>query len=272
MKLNTEILRPKKKSRFYPIILLHGFTGSSEDWVEISRDIDPDFALYAIDLPGHGKSDSPDEISAYTADAINQSIKETLVQLRLKKVIMLGYSMGGRAALSFTINYPEFVQALILESISAGIRDPKDRKARVINDEKISSLIFSGTIDNFTDYWMNIPLFETQKTLPNDKLAAIRINKLKNTRTGLANSLRGFGTGSMPSLWDDLKQISCPVLLITGEYDEKFKNINGEMNSIINNAAHHIVPDCGHTVHLEKPEHFLNLTNNFLFQNFKLED
>jgi len=263
MKLNIETLKGHPSGSL-SLVFLHGFTGSAEDWSEISQGIDSEFAIYAIDLPGHGRSESPDNLSFYSADAINLSVKETLDTANLKKIILIGYSMGGRAALNFSINYPEYVHALILESATAGISDFEDRVDRIKNDEKISAMILSSSIEKFIDYWMSIPLFDSQKFLPKEKLEKIRRNKLRNNKLGLSNSLKGFGTGSMPVLWNELKKIKCPVLLITGEYDKKFTAISVEMTSRLSNVKHFIAPGCGHNVHLERPEHFLNLTNKFI--------
>lgn len=263
MKLHREIFN-ETATKYPPVYLLHGFTGSAEDWRQTASGILIEYPVYAIDLPGHGKNASVDDITLYTADAIISSIKETLDFYKVKKLILCGYSMGGRAALSFATKHPEYISALILESTTAGIINYEDRQNRIKNDEKIASLITSESMEYFIDYWINIPLFESQKTLPYEKLEAVRKNKLLNNSIGLANSLKGFGTGSMPVLWDELKGLKFPVLLITGELDKKFTTISKEMVKLLPNGVHYIVPGSGHNVHLEKPEHFLNLTNEFL--------
>ena len=70
--------------------------------------------------------------------------------------------------------------------------------------------------------WENIPLFETQKRLAQNVQEAVRKERLANNSKGLANSLRGMGTGAQPSWWNELQNLKMPVLLMNGEYDEKF--------------------------------------------------
>ena len=70
--------------------------------------------------------------------------------------------------------------------------------------------------------WENIPLFETQKRLAQNVQEAVRKERLANNSKGLANSLRGMGTGAQPSWWNELQNFKMPVLLMNGEYDEKF--------------------------------------------------
>jgi 2-succinyl-6-hydroxy-2,4-cyclohexadiene-1-carboxylate synthase len=70
----------------------------------------------------------------------------------------------------------------------------------------------------------------------------------------------------MPNHWEKLNNIDFPVLLISGELDEKYTTINKKMQSGIRKAQHQTVLNCGHNVHLEKPELFIKLVIDFLKQ------
>jgi 2-succinyl-6-hydroxy-2,4-cyclohexadiene-1-carboxylate synthase len=80
----------------------------------------------------------------------------------------------------------------------------------------------------------------------------------------LKNSLLGFGTGKMPALFDDLKNITCKTLLITGELDTKFTDINSELVNLFPKAEHRIIKNAGHNTHLEETKTFIKTVNNFL--------
>ncbi len=246
------------------IVFLHGFTGSAEDWKDITQNLDKKYVSISIDLIGHGKSDSPDEISFYTADSISKQIFDVISQFTNQKIILLGYSMGGRAALTFAVKYPEKIKALILESTSPGIKDDAEKKQRVESDNNLTQFILTNPIENFVDKWMNLEIFETQKKLPALKLNELRARKLLNNKTGLANSLKGFGTGVMPYLHEQLKDITVPVLLITGELDKKFTKINSDMAKVLPKAVHSIVNNTGHNVHLENTSSFISIVNKSL--------
>jgi len=248
------------------LIFLHGFTGSANDWKKTAELIDNRFNKIAVDLVGHGKSDKPDEVEKFTASFINSQLLDVINHFTKEKVFLLGYSMGGRAALSFAVNHPEKVKGIILESTSAGIKDTADRKERVKSDEELANFIETNSIENFIDHWMNLEIFGTQKRFSNDLLQKLRDEKLQNSSVGLAQSLRGFGTGSMPYLGDKLSSFDFPVLLITGELDPKFTQINQEMVKKFPSAKHQIIQNAGHNVHLEETLKCSETINRFLNQ------
>ncbi len=248
------------------LIFLHGFTGSANDWLQTTKLIDKRFNKIAVDLIGHGKSDSPLNVEKYSPEKINEQLLNIINHFTDNKVIILGYSMGGRAALNFAINRPDKLKGIILESTSAGIEDPEERDIRVKSDEELADFIESNTIETFIDFWMNLEIFGTQKRFSNNLLNILRTEKLKNSSLGLANALRGFGTGRMPYLGDKLSSLNFPVLLITGELDSKFSQINKEIVKKFPSAKFQIVKNAGHNVQLEEREDFIEHTNKFLNQ------
>ena len=265
LSLNVEVSKSKSRAPRY-IFFIHGFTGNAEDWNEIIPSINPNYQCVSVDLIGHGKSDSPNEISYYNFSSISKQLKFIIYQFTNEPVAFVGYSMGGRIALNFAVDNPGQVLSLILESSSAGIEDEIQRLQRQNEDKSLAAYIENNTMENFVDYWMNIDLFSSQKLLSKDKLNKIRDNKLKNNKTGLANSLRGFGTGKMLPLYDKLKEFSQKTLLITGEKDTKYCNLNLRMSKIIPSSKHIILSNAGHNTHLEQPDDFIHAINSFLSQ------
>ena len=264
IKINVELIREGNKSSSPLLVFLHGFTGSSCDWEQIIHSINTELPVAAIDLVGHGKSDSPEDINFYTTESLIKQICEVINRITKSKVILIGYSMGGRAALSFTLKYPDMVEALVLESASAGIKEDNLREERAKKDEELAEYIETHSIEDFVDHWMNLELFNTQRRFSNRKREEIRELKIKNNKTGLANSLRGFSTGKMIPLYSQLKNIMMKTLLITGELDTKFTEINSEMVSLLPNAEHKVMKNAGHNTHLEEPKSFIEAVNSFL--------
>lgn len=246
------------------IFFLHGFTGSSEDWDRITPKINSRFACAVIDLIGHGRSDSPEEFVYYMADSIADQILNSINAFTEEKIILAGYSMGGRAALNFAVKYPERVKGLILESASPGIKSEEERKKRIKKDAELAQFISGCTIEEFVDYWMNQDLFATQLRFSKFKREEIRKQKLKNSKTGLVNSLNCFGTGVMLPLYDQLPNIKCETLLITGGLDSKFTQINSGILKKFPSAEHVIINTAGHNTHMEEPSKFIQAVNQFL--------
>jgi 2-succinyl-6-hydroxy-2,4-cyclohexadiene-1-carboxylate synthase len=92
--------------------------------------------------------------------------------------------------------------------------------------------------------------------VPEGQRAALREQRLCNSAAGLANSLRGVGTGAQPSLWQRLGELRLPVLLVAGALDAKFARIAAEMAEHLPGARLRVVPDAGHAVHFERPDAF----------------
>ncbi|HLG32506.1 MAG: 2-succinyl-6-hydroxy-2,4-cyclohexadiene-1-carboxylate synthase [Ignavibacteria bacterium GWA2_35_9] len=263
LKLNVEFFHTVENDK-PPLLFLHGFTGSSEDWKPIVPHIDKNFSTIGIDIIGHGKSDSPQSEELYTAESISNQIS-SVIELTVKgKVIPVGYSMGGRAALNFSFRYPEKIAGLILESTTPGIKNEKLRDERIKSDDEIIEFIKTHTVKEFVAYWVNKEIFDTQRRFSEEKRKYIKESKLRNNPDGLANSLQGFGTGKMPPLFEHLKDIKCKTLLITGELDSKFTNINSEIVGLFPKAEHKIIKNAGHNTHLEEPEKFIGEVNQFL--------
>jgi 2-succinyl-6-hydroxy-2,4-cyclohexadiene-1-carboxylate synthase len=247
-----------------PVLLLHGFTGSKENWSTLVSDLSTTYKVITLDLIGHGNTDSPEQVERYEIEKTCKDITELLQKLQIEKVNLLGYSMGGRVALAFSLLYPEVVHSLILESSSPGLESDEERESRRNADELLAIEIEQMGIPAFVNRWENIPLFKSQKLLPTSRQNQIRIQRLRNSMTGLVNSLRGMGTGNQPSYWDRLSTISIPVLLICGEWDEKFCKIAKEIKKQIPNSSIIKVSNAGHAIHVEQPEFFGKIVMEFL--------
>jgi 2-succinyl-6-hydroxy-2,4-cyclohexadiene-1-carboxylate synthase len=241
------------------LLMLHGFMGSAQSWHRQWDSITERYKVIAIDLPGHGNTENPTHAARHTIESVAADIAEILDQLEINRIHFLGYSMGGRIALYFAVHHPERVQSLLLESASPGLDNVADREARRAADAALAMKIESSGLAAFVDYWENLPLFASQKTLPSDIQASIRGQRLRNDPAGLAASLRELGTGSQPSMWSELQHVKLPTLLIVGRADRKFVEIGQQMAAELPQARLEIVEAAGHTVHLEQPERFSEL-------------
>ncbi len=247
-----------------PLLLLHGFTGSSQSWRGIVEPLGERFQLIAVDLPGHGRSDAPAQPERYAMAAVAADLERLLSDMDVLPAHLLGYSMGGRLALYLAVTRPQLWRSLVLESASPGLDNSAERAARVASDSSLADWIEGQSIGAFVDRWENLPLFTSQETLPTEVQEAQRAQRMANDRQGLANSLRGMGTGQQPSLWAELDQLDMPVLLIAGALDEKFTAINLRMAQNISGATLEIVTGAGHAIHLEQPGETTDLVLRFL--------
>ncbi|WP_181349503.1 2-succinyl-6-hydroxy-2,4-cyclohexadiene-1-carboxylate synthase [Thalassobacillus sp. CUG 92003] len=245
-----------------PLVLLHGFTGSHRTWEGLSW---PGIKTIMVDLPGHGCTKVERE-SPLTMEECCQELMQLFQHLHLDSFYLLGYSLGGRTALSYALLYPEKVKGIVLESASPGLNTLQEREERQQKDERIAAMLESEGIGKFVDFWENLPLFDTQKAMPRAKQAKIRQERLWQDAEGLAFSLRGMGTGRQPSWWESLNELSHPFLLIAGEQDQKFLGIGQAMEERFRHAYLEVVPSAGHAVHVEKPDIFAKIVSDFVIQ------
>ena len=252
------------KQQDIPLVLLHGFTGNAYSWRKLMPYLKQTANVFAVDIVGHGKTESPADITRYTIESAARDIALLIEQMGIEQANILGYSMGGRLALTFALKYPDRVGKLILESASPGLEEEEQQAARRMQDEKLAIRIQEEGIPSFIDYWENIPLFVSQKRLAEKIQEDIRSQRLANSQIGLINSLKGMGTGSQPSWWDKLDELSMPVLLLTGSFDTKFCQIAEKMQEKMKNVVGKTISDCGHAIHVEKPKKFGTIVNEFL--------
>lgn len=243
--------------------LLHGFTGSAAGWQRARQGLSRlGVTSHAVDLPGHGARAGEADPQVFSLDATLDAIDRAMVGQGATSLV--GYSMGGRLALHFAMARPGRVRRLVLESASPGIADDRERADRVESDDVLASAIEQEGVAAFVDRWEALPIFETQRQLPDEVRVDLRRRRLANDARSLAASLRGVGTGVLPSLWDRLGEVVIPVLLIVGALDEKFVSIADRMAARLPRAEVIVVEGAGHRVHLERPEAWSRAVASFL--------
>ncbi len=248
-----------------PVLLLHGFTGSSETMTSTARALQARHRTLRVDLPGHGHSDAPDDPDAYTMASCAEQLARVLDALGIPTAHLLGYSMGGRLALGMAVLRPERVRSLVLVGASAGIADPAARAERVRADEALADEILDGGLETFVERWMALPLFATQRgRLGAEAWEAARKQRLRNRPRGLARSLRGCGSGAQPALHGRLHEVAAPALVAAGADDAKFLVIAEELIAGLPRAERCVVPEAGHACHLENPSAFADAVLSFL--------
>lgn len=251
----------------FPLLLFHGFTGSTSTWHPFSRSIGKSSKMIMVDTIGHGQTESPEQASRYEIRKAAADMRLLLDVLEIEKTDLLGYSMGGRLAITFAAAYPERVRKLVLESTSPGLKTENEREQRRKQDALLAAKILKEGIPAFVDYWERIPLFESQMHLPPKTREIIRQQRLKNHPMGLANSLLGMGTGSQPSWWTVLRQFELDTLILTGELDVKYCQIAEEMAKSMPIAEWTRIKNAGHALHVEEPEKFGTIVSGFLTRN-----
>ncbi|MEA5579059.1 2-succinyl-6-hydroxy-2,4-cyclohexadiene-1-carboxylate synthase [Anabaena sp. UHCC 0451] len=276
---SPEITLPEQNYNFHysftknldkPVILfLHGFMGNIEEFDAAIKLLDNDFSYLTLDLPGHGKTQVLGGDEYYKIESTAQGIINLLDNLNIQKCFLVGYSMGGRLALYLTLYFPERFIKVVLESASPGLPTNAERLARIKSDYQITCklirIIDENEFHTFLNNWYNLPIFGNIKNHP--AYQRMLESRLTNNPLELGKSLQFMGTGYQPSLWDKIEENQLPLLLLVGEFDEKFVNINTAISYRTELAKLQIIKQAGHNTHLENTWAFVENLRKF-FANF----
>jgi len=235
-----------------PVLIIHGFTGCGSAMAPLAKLLSGRRIL--PDLVGHGRSESPVALDPYALTSISSQLSSLLQQLDASPASIIGYSLGGRIALTFALSHPEMVKSLALIGASPGISNQQERDLRFKQDCTLGDSISQVGVRNFVDTWVAMPMWESLRNslTPQQWQDSIK-QRAANHPLGLANSLRASGTGAMSPLHETLQHLAAPTLLLVGEEDSKFLNIAKEMASTIPEANIEVIRDSGHATHLEQP-------------------
>lgn len=244
-------------------VVLHGFTGDRSTMEPLADAIGG--RRLVIDLVGHGESDAPEVGESYTMPAMVRQVLAVADTATTGPFDLIGYSMGGRTALSLAAAHPARVRAMALIGATAGLADEVDRRKRVIADTKLAHRLLTEGLEPFVDHWMALPMWDSLwDAIGDEARVASKEQRMQSNPSGLAASLIGCGTGAMPPLHEQLARVTSPTQLVVGELDEKFRTIAGEMATAMPSAKVAVAGGAGHAVHLERPDAAATAISRFL--------
>ncbi|MGC9341690.1 MAG: alpha/beta fold hydrolase [Bacteroidales bacterium] len=267
MKLNF-----KKFGEGPALIILHGLYGSSDNWVNIGKELSDHFEVFLIDHRNHGGSPHTDEHN-YTL--LREDLNEFMEQQSISRATLLGHSMGGKAAMFFAAKYPEKIDNLIVVDISPRSYKSPDKPApHTIDHLNVIQALMSvdfNKVDNRMD--VDMVLAETIKS------QRIRQFLLKNVKRKDKNSFcwkLNLKTlhDAMPAIMDGLDPATInigqgitgfPVLFIKGENSDYISDPDFPLiRQLFPSAEIVTIPNAGHWVHAEQTELFMKNIRYFL--------
>jgi 2-succinyl-6-hydroxy-2,4-cyclohexadiene-1-carboxylate synthase len=239
-----------------PLVLLHGFTGSPDSWAAV-RDGLPGRRVLAPALLGHDGSTGPATVAGFE-DELD----------RLARLVreqgdhgghVVGYSMGGRAALGLLVRHAGLFSGATLIGASPGLATDAERRDRARQDEEWARLLEARGLPTFVAAWEAVPVLATGARLPPEALHRQRRIRLSHDPHGLARALRVLGLAAMPDYRPALGDIQVPVRLAVGALDARFVGLAREMAERLPRGELRTVEGAGHNVVLERPAEIVRL-------------
>ncbi|PCJ89668.1 MAG: alpha/beta hydrolase [Flavobacteriales bacterium] len=243
------------------IVFLHGFLESLEIWDDYSDKLSEKFRVVCIDLPGHGKSGNIG--NEHSIELMADCVRVVLDELKIKKCVLIGHSMGGYVALAFAENNPEYLSGFCLfhsHSFPDSDERKKDRKMAIRVIKHNPALLINEMIPN---------LFAPENFKKFGKQAEkIRQAALAMTQKGTINSIWGMVKRKDRS--HILKNSPCPVLYILGEQDPVMDfEVMKPLLKLSDKIQPLVIENCGHMGFIEAKEKCLNEIDGFSKKCFK---
>lgn len=192
------------------VVLLHGFLENSTMWNDFIPELSQKYRVITIDLLGHGQTDALNYVQTMEDNA--DMVLSVLAELKIRKAIFAGHSMGGYVALAFADLFPNIVKGIALVN-STSKADSAERKinrdrAIVAVKQNYASFVRMSVANLFSE--------ENRERLQNE-IEAVKLEALKTPLQGIVASLEGM------KIRKDREQLlhdgKFPVLLILGKKD-----------------------------------------------------
>lgn len=249
-----------------PLVFVHEFAGDFRSWQPQVRHFAKRYRCVVYNARGYPPSDVPPDASRYSQDRAVADLLGILDHLRLERAHIVGFSMGGYAALVFGFRHP--LRARSLTVVGVGYGSTPDRSAFERDVEKSAARFESEGMEKMGAVYASGPTrVQFQDTDPRG-YREFRDQFLAGSAVGHAHTLRGVQKRrpSVLQLEADLKQLRVPTLLVTGDEDEPCLEPCLFMKRAIPSAALVIMPRAGHAVNLEAPDAFNRHLADFVTQ------
>jgi pimeloyl-ACP methyl ester carboxylesterase len=239
-----------------PMIILHGLMGSSDNWLPQAKMLGEHYHVWVVDQRNHGQSPHSNE---FDYKVLSEDILNFIQEHNIDNPVIIGHSMGGKAAMNFALAHPDKLDKLIVVDIAPKAYDVRH--------------------DHIVEGLKAVPIDSVQsRQEANDALAphisseAVRQFLLKNL---MRKPEGGFGWRiNLPVIDQSLEMIS-GGLVTEGVFEKKTMFIRGSKSDYIldedRDAIKKIFPNAtlvtmetGHWVQAEKPEEFVQVVLSFL--------
>ena len=250
-----------RKGKGEPLVLIHGIFSSAFVWHKNIDELSRHFDVIAVDLKGYGYSDKPSD-GRYSKEDIRQFMIDFMDAINVEKAIVGGHSWGGGIAMDLALACPQRVEKLVLID-SIGYPLKHNFLSWLLKLPDMGKLLLALCDKDTLEWILKKGVFFEPSLVTDEEIEGwIRPYYVKGS-VQAALELRNFDF----VIGEQLKDISCPVLIIWGQDDkclpvkfaERFKqDIKG---SVLN-----IIPNCGHNPQEEKPKEVNELIRKFVLE------
>src|SRR5581483_1258627 len=227
------------------VLLTHGFSATAEMWNANIAVLSQRYKWILWDMRGHGRSDSPSDLTLYSEELIVSDMAALLDACGERQAVIAGHSLGGYMSLAFHLAHPDRVRALVLLDTGPGYK--KD-DARAGWNKRAEAMAKN---------------FETKGLEALGRSAEVLACTHRSAQ-GLALAARGMLAQRDGRIINSLETIKVPTLIGVGSKDEAYFAASDYMTGKIPGAIKVVIPDAGHAPNIDQPEVFNESVLEFL--------
>lgn len=241
-------------------VLVHGYTGSRDDWREQLPELAKLGRTVAVDQRGHCGTTNTGNPADYSFEGLVADLRAVLDALGIERCDLLGHSMGGAVALRFALAHPERLHSLVAMDTSAGPmvlpKQLREAGAHLVRTAGMGALFKVMRERAATDPARPAASREFEQRIGADAYGARIERKLLQMDpaafTELATQL-----AEAPGVLDRLGEIRCPVLVMVGEQDVPLLQAADAMQAGLPEVRRVTIPDAAHSPQHENPAAWL---------------
>jgi len=236
-----------------PLVLVHGFLGSSEMWTLQTNFFKRNFRVLAPALPGFGKSNKVN--SCNTIECMAKAILATLKKKKIESFYLLGHSMGGMIVQEMVKLEGEKILKLICYGTGPRGNIPGRFETIDVSREKLKNNGLDNTAYRVAKTWF----------IEEEKSKYFYLCEEAGKQTSLEAADNALVAMKNWNNIENLKNIKNETLIVWGEQDKAYNYNQVEtLNNNIFNSDLKVIKGCSHNVHLEKPDEFNRMVEEFL--------
>lgn len=252
----AEVLSYKEMGEGKPLVILHGLFGSSDNWITVGRELSKNYRVYLVDMRNHGDSPHSD---THSYESMAEDLLSFLDEKNLERPLIIGHSMGGKAAMNFAVNHPDRFEKLVIVDIAP--------KAYPVHHRAILDGLMGIELDTLES--RKEADQKLAKSIPEKPVRQFLLKNLMRDKEGRYNwklnlkaldaNLETIGAGMEEHYTTDK-----PVLFIRGEKSNYIQdNDSITIVALFPNSSIETIKGAGHWVHAEKPEEFVETVTSF---------
>lgn len=237
-----------------PFLLVHGYTGSNLDWVDVQPSLAESRRVVSYDQRGHGKSTNTGDAATYTFDELVADLAALVEALDLAPLHLLGHSMGGIVVLRYALEHPEKLRSLVLMDTFA-------EPAGALPQDMIDGLVAKARVEGMGAVLEVMrPFMETMQADVSPERRAVLADRMARKIPNM--DPEAFGSfarelNTYPSMVSRLGELPMPVTVLVGENDTNLVQPAHLMAEAIPGADLVVFPGAGHSPQEDNPAAWL---------------